>query len=130
MGKGILRALALKTAVSGRPTISCKVSTSTSAKARRRCVSLVGGSSSGLECKWRSLFKGFVDLLGDLDFLLVPHHLKEEMLKGRVVEEGSGLSQNDSESVGSSVAFIPGNVDQVLESGQSGLRVKGSRRAG
>ena len=71
-----------------------------------------------------------MDLLGDLDFLLVPHHLKEEMLKGRVVEEGSGLSQNDSESVGSSVAFIPGNVDQVLESGQSGLRVKGSRRAG
>lgn len=38
------------------------------------------------------LFKGFLDLLGDLDFLLVPHQLKEEMLKGRVVEEGSGLN--------------------------------------
>lgn len=92
------------------------------------CASLVGGSSSGLECKWRSLFKGFLDLLGDLDFLLFPHQLKEEMLKGRVVEEGSGLSQKDSKSVGSSVAFIPGNVDQLLKSGQRGMRVKDSRR--
>ena len=76
-----------------------------------------GGGGGGwwgrgdLECKWRSLFKALLYLVGDLDFLFVTHQLEEEMLKGRNVEEGSGSPQNDSEAVGSSVAFVPGNVD-------------------
>ena len=69
------------------------------------------GGGGGLECKWRGLFKALLYLLGDLDFLFVTHQLKEEMLKGRDVEEGSGSPQNDSEAVGSRVAFVPGNVD-------------------
>ena len=43
---------------------------------------------------------------------------------------GSGLPQNESEAAGSNVAFIPDNVDQLLESDQSGMRVKDSRKSG
>lgn len=124
MGKKILRALLLKTAVSRRPTIFCKV------PSRRRWVSLVGASRNGLESSGGACFKGFLDVFCDLDFLFVTHQVKEEMLKGMVVEEGSGLARNDSEVIGFKDAFVPGNVDQLLESGQSGMQVKDSPRSG
>jgi len=66
------------------------------------------------------LFKALLYLLGDLDFLFVTHQLKEEMLKGRDVEEGPGSPKT----------FVLGSVDQLLENRQSGMWVKDSRRSG